>query len=283
MSHVALLIDYENIHWSLKNLYGCGVPLDDLAHGLRAVAAEHGTLCLAYAFADFDHEEFHGLPSQLMKRGIEPQYVLSKLTPEGFRKNAVDIEMSVSAVELIFTRPDITTFVFATGDRDMLNATRKIHHHGRMVHAVASDRAMSADLRRFANRFTSLEELLNIRRPPLDAQDANERTEQTIQDVIWRLDGLEQSRLPFVGLKYFIENHFPEDKETAYRAVNRAIADGLIETYQVPNPYGSFPVTACRLKRSHPVIQSILEARPAAYPYLRAASRPVRAEDTAAR
>lgn len=258
LSHVAVLIDYENIHWSTKNIYGCGIPLDDLTQGLRGVAAEHGTLCLVHAFADFDMEEFHGLPGQLLKRGIEPQYVLSKLTPDGHRKNAVDIEMSVAAVELIFTRPDITTFVFATGDRDMLSAIRRIHNHGRTVHSVASERAMSADLKRFSNRFTSLEELFHLRRPAGENGEVPHAPEPSLEDVIARLEGLEQSRLPFVGLKYFIENHFPDDKESAYRAVNRAIADGLIQTYQVPNPYGSFPVTACRLNRDNPNLQPIL-------------------------
>lgn len=266
LSHVAILIDYENLHWSMKNYYGCSLPLDDLTRGLRGVAAEHGTLCLAYAFADFDTEEFHGLPGQLLKRGIEPQYVLGKLTPDGHRKNAVDIEMSVAAVEMIFTRPDITTFVFATGDRDMLNATRRIHAYGRTVHAVASDRAMSADLKRFANRFTSLEELFHLRRPAARSGDAP-APETTLEDVVTRLEGLEQSRLPFVGLKYFIENHFADDKESAYRAVNQAIADGLIQTYQVPNPYGSFPVTACRINRDHPRLPTLLgqQANPAAW------------------
>lgn len=258
MSRVAILIDYENIYWSVKNFYGYTVPLDHLTRGLRSVAERHGTLCLAHAYADFDTEEFHGLPGQFLKRGIEPQYVLSKLTPDGHRKNAVDIEMSVAAVELIFTRPDITTFIFATGDRDMLNAIRRIHAHGRSVHAVASERAMSADLRQFADWFTSLEELFSVRKPTPDGNELENPAEPTVEEVVMRLEGLEQSRLPFIGLKYFIENHFAEDKDSAYRIINQAIADGLIQTYQVPNPYGNFPVTACRLNREHPVVRPLL-------------------------
>ncbi|MCL6451588.1 MAG: NYN domain-containing protein, partial [Acetobacteraceae bacterium] len=94
---VAILIDYENIHWSLKENYGLVLPLERLIDALRQVGSGIGGVVLTQAYADFDNREFQGLQSELQRRGVETRHVFSKNYVNGTRKNAADVEMSLDA------------------------------------------------------------------------------------------------------------------------------------------------------------------------------------------
>ncbi|MBT9135378.1 MAG: hypothetical protein DDT34_00429 [Firmicutes bacterium] len=72
------------------------------------------------------------------------------------------------------------------------------------------------------------------------------------------VDGLERSCMLFVGLK-LLTNRVLGSLADPQKVVSRAINDGILETYKVPNPVNAdFPTTACRLNREHPFVQEIL-------------------------
>lgn len=248
-----VFMDYENIYWSMKQQYGTSPDLEKLITSLRELGEQKhggGPVCLMQAYADFDHEEFRGLLSDLQRRSVEPRHVFSKNYEDGTRKNAADIEMSLDALELMYNRPDVEVFILVCGDRDMIQVIRKLRARGKLVHVVAVEKTMSKDVMSFVNYFTTIETLLGIVPPAM----------HDMEMMIRRLDSAEYGK-PFVGLKYFLRvlaGSEIVDRKT-YELVNQAISDGVIETYKVPNPKDElFPTTACRLNRSHELVRRVL-------------------------
>lgn len=248
-----IFMDYENIYWSMKQQYGTTPDLDKLISSLREMGEQKhdgGPVCLMQAYADFDHEEFHGLMSDLQRRSVEPRHVFSKNYEDGTRKNAADIEMSLDALEMMYTRPDIEVFILVCGDRDMIQVIRKLRARGKLVHVVAVEKTMSKDVMSFVNYFTTIEALLGILPPAM----------YDMEMMIRRLDTAEYGK-PFVGLKYFLRVLAGSDivDRKTYELVNQAISEGIIETYKVPNPKDElFPTTACRLQREHEMVKRVL-------------------------
>lgn len=254
-----VFLDYENIYWSMKQQYGMAPDVDRLITGLRELGEqkhEGGPVCLMQAYADFDHDEFRGLLSELQRRSVEPRHVFSKNYEDGTRKNAADIEMSLDALDLMYTRSDIEVFILVCGDRDMIQVIRKLRSRGKRVHVVAVEKTMSKDVMSFAHGFTTVESLLGIVSPAL----------YDMEMMIRRLDSAEHGK-PFVGLKYFLRILSGSDivDRKTYELVNQAISEGIVETYKVPNPKDElFPTTACRLTRDHELVRRVLGSKVAA-------------------
>lgn len=72
----------------------------------------------------------------------------------------------------------------------------------------------------------------------------------------WIVDN--ERRYRFYSVKFLREKLFASDP-VAQEALQFAIDEGILETYELPNPNNpSWPVTACRLNRNHPVACEIL-------------------------
>lgn len=71
-----------------------------------------------------------------------------------------------------------------------------------------------------------------------------------------------EGKLPFLSVKFLREKVFGGDP-VAQEALQFALDNGLLETYQQPNPKNpDWPTTACRLNRKHPVVEEVLRETP---------------------
>jgi hypothetical protein len=67
-----------------------------------------------------------------------------------------------------------------------------------------------------------------------------------------------ESKYNFFSIKFLREKVFARDP-VLQEALQFAIDNGVLETYDQPNPKNpAWPTKACRLKRDHPVVQGIL-------------------------
>ena len=67
-----------------------------------------------------------------------------------------------------------------------------------------------------------------------------------------------EPKYPFFSIKFLREKVFARDP-VVQEALQFAIDNGILETYDQPNPKNpAWPTKACRLKRDHPVVQGIL-------------------------
>ena len=132
--NAALLIDFDNVTMGIRS---------DLQTELRNLLSSDiisGKVAVQRAYADWRRYPQYIVP--LSESSIDlifaPAYGSSK-------KNATDIRLAVDAVELVFTRPEIGTYILLSGDSDFSSLVLKLKEYGKYVIGVGI-RESSSDL-----------------------------------------------------------------------------------------------------------------------------------------
>jgi uncharacterized protein (TIGR00288 family) len=132
--NAALLIDFDNVTMGIRS---------DLQTELRNLLSSDivkGKVAVQRAYADWRRYPQYIVP--LSESSIDlifaPAYGSSK-------KNATDIRLAVDAIELVFTRPEIGTFILLSGDSDFSSLVLKLKEYGKYVIGVGI-RESSSDL-----------------------------------------------------------------------------------------------------------------------------------------
>ena len=147
MHYAALFLDFENIYYYLTNNLADGGHSADLilrmVEALRKqLAKENGeSVIVSHAYADFDRANNVEL-SGLYLLGVEPHHVTGT-----DHKNAADMKLCIDAMEMLYTRKEIGTFVVISGDRDYIPVIQHLKKNARMVRAVAFPENVSGDLK----------------------------------------------------------------------------------------------------------------------------------------
>lgn len=132
--NAALLIDFDNVTMGIRS---------DLQTELRNLLSSDiisGKVAVQRAYADWRRYPQYIVP--LAESSIDlifaPAYGSSK-------KNATDIRLAVDAMELVFTRPEIGTYILLSGDSDFSSLVLKLKEYGKYVIGVGI-RESSSDL-----------------------------------------------------------------------------------------------------------------------------------------
>lgn len=144
--HTAVFIDYENIHYYLKNSFKeppeLGSYTSEIVRNLRLkLEGELGLQVIVMnAYADFERVGGGSLGA-LYLMGIMSQNVLGTA-----HKNAADMQMCIDLMQLLYTRSDMSTFVLVAGDRDYIPVVQHLKRLGRRVLVAAFRDTLSGDL-----------------------------------------------------------------------------------------------------------------------------------------
>ena len=132
--NAALLIDFDNVTMGIRS---------DLQSELKNLLSSDiikGKVSVQRAYADWRRYPQYIVP--LAESSIDmimaPAYGSSK-------KNATDIRLAIDALELVFTRPEIGTFILLSGDSDFSSLVIKLKEYGKYVIGVGI-RESSSDL-----------------------------------------------------------------------------------------------------------------------------------------
>jgi hypothetical protein len=132
--NAALLIDFDNVTMGIRS---------DLQSELRNLLGSDivkGKVSVQRAYADWRRYPQYIVP--LSESSIDlifaPAYGSSK-------KNATDIRLAIDALELVFTRPEIGTYILLSGDSDFSSLVIKLKEYGKYVIGVGI-RESSSDL-----------------------------------------------------------------------------------------------------------------------------------------
>jgi len=130
--NAALLIDFDNVTMGMRS---------DLSKDLRKLLDSdiiRGKVTVQRAYADWRRYPQYIVP--LSENSIDlifaPAYGSSK-------KNATDIRMAIDGMELIFTRPEIGTYILLTGDSDFSSLVLKLKEYGKYVIGVGLQESSS--------------------------------------------------------------------------------------------------------------------------------------------
>ncbi|MFB3070286.1 MAG: NYN domain-containing protein [Gemmatimonadales bacterium] len=149
--NAALLIDFDNVTMGIRS---------DLQHQLHELLNSEiikGKVAVQRAYADWRRYPQYIAP--LSEASIDlifaPAFGSNK-------KNATDIRLAIDALELVFTRPEIGTFILLSGDSDFSSLVLKLKEYGKWVIGVGIRESASDLLMQNCDEYYSYNELTGL-------------------------------------------------------------------------------------------------------------------------
>ncbi len=206
---VALLIDWENLKWGLLNAYNQAPNVTSIIDAAEAF----GRLVTARAYADWTHPRLALDAPNLYRVGIEPIYAQGRHHTDGTPlKNSADVRLAVDAVFLCNQLPHIATYVFVTGDGDLIHPVNFIRLNGKRVVVIAVADAISDMLSSAADSVLLYDrDIEPIAKGPTDPATAAPRETKAIQKVLEALPEIVAERpdkYPFTVLGNTLKSRY---------------------------------------------------------------------------
>jgi len=226
--NAALMIDFDNVTMAIRSNLG-----QELRNFLESDIVR-GKVSVQRAYADWRRYPQYIVP--LSEASIDlifaPAYGSSK-------KNATDIRLAIDALELVFTRPEIGTYILLSGDSDFSSLVLKLKEYGKYVIGVGLQESTSDLLVQNCDEYysyTSLSGLTSAAEMETDKHDPWELVEVAVKKMAGRDDVMRSDRLKQVMLE--IDQGFDE-KDYGFSKFNRFLAEassrGLLNLRKIEN------------------------------------------------
>ncbi len=226
--NAALLIDFDNVTMGMKSDLG-----KDLKKLLQSDVIK-GKVTVQRAYADWRRYPQYIVP--LSERSVDlifaPAYGSSK-------KNATDIRMAIDAVELVFTRPEIGTYILLTGDSDFSSCVLKLKEYGKYVIGVGIQESSSDILVQNCDEYYSYNSVVGLKKTTDGDQRSSDPWELVAKaarrmadrDDVMRSDRLKQVMIEIDAT--FDEGSFGFSKFS--RFLSEAASRGLVVLTKLDN------------------------------------------------
>jgi uncharacterized protein (TIGR00288 family) len=198
--HAALLIDFDNVTLGIQK---------DLTKELRTLLNSDiikGKVAVQRAYADWRRYPQYIVP--LSESSIDlifaPAFGSSK-------KNATDIRLAIDAIELVFTRPEIGTFILLSGDSDFSTMVIKLKEYGKYVIGVGIRESASDLLIQNCDEYYSYNDLAGLTKEvdtPSTQRDPWELAAEAVAQMSRNGDVMRSDRLKQVMQQ--IDSNFDE-------------------------------------------------------------------------
>ncbi|HET7250913.1 MAG TPA: NYN domain-containing protein [Gemmatimonadales bacterium] len=232
--NAALLIDFDNVTMGIRS---------DLQTELKRLMQSEiirGKVAVQRAYADWRRYPQYMVP--LAEASID---TIQATAYGSSKKNATDIRLAVDAVELVFTRPEIGTYILLSGDSDFSSLVLKLKEYGKYVIGVGIRESSSDLLVMNCDEYYSYNELAGLTRAS-DVEhvrhDPWELVVEAVKQMTAHNDVMRSDRLKQVMQE--IDPGFDE-KDAGYsrfsKFVQEAAHRGLIATERLDN--GQFEIS----------------------------------------
>ena len=166
--NLCVLIDFENI--------AAGTERENLGRFNTKLVMNHlkekGRILLSRAYGDWGR--FAKFKQSLLIQGISMMELTSY---RGQDKNRADIALVVDAMELVYTRPHIQTFVLMSGDSDFTPLVMKLRELNKRIIGLGTRKATSRLLADSCDEFIFYDNLL--KRSRTEEESTDDATEAT--------------------------------------------------------------------------------------------------------
>ena len=250
--HAALLIDFDNVTMGMRS---------DLSKELKSLLDNDvikGKVSVQRAYADWRRYPQYIVP--LSEASVDlifaPAYGSNK-------KNATDIRMAIDAVELVFIRPEIGTYILLTGDSDFSSLVLKLKEYGKYVIGVGIQESSSDILVQNCDEYysyTSLTGLTKTTELHQAARDPWVLVAEALKKMVARGDVMRSDRLKQVMQELdanFDESGIGFSKFSKFLA--EASSRGLVKLKKLEN--GQYQVGSMRGRGRHTATADSREAR----------------------
>jgi uncharacterized protein (TIGR00288 family) len=226
--NAALLIDFDNVTMGIRS---------DLSKELKTLLNSdviRGKVTVQRAYADWRRYPQYIVP--LSEASIDlifaPAYGSNK-------KNATDFRMAIDGIELVFTRPEIGTYILLTGDSDFSSLVLKLKEYGKYVIGVGIQESSSDILVQNCDEYYSYTSLSGLRKTEEIGKSQSDPwalVERAVEQMGRRGDVMRSDRLKQVILEIdpaFDEKTLGFSKFSKF--LNEATRKGLIQTRRMEN------------------------------------------------
>jgi uncharacterized protein (TIGR00288 family) len=231
--NAALLIDFDNVTMAIRS---------NLAVELRKLLDSdiiRGKVSVQRAYADWRRYPQYVVP--LSEASIDlifaPAYGSTK-------KNSTDIRLAIDALEIVFTRPEIGTFILLSGDSDFSSMVLKLKEYGKYVIGVGLQESASDLLIQNCDEYysyNSLSGLTSFADMERESVGPWELCERALERMVDRGDVMRSDRLKQVLVE--LDPSFDE-KSIGFTKYNKYLSEassrGLITLRKLEN--GQFEV-----------------------------------------
>ncbi|MEJ2336814.1 MAG: NYN domain-containing protein [Gemmatimonadales bacterium] len=230
--NAALLIDFDNVTMAIRS---------NLAAELRKLLDSdiiRGKVSVQRAYADWRRYPQYVVP--LSEASIDlifaPAYGSTK-------KNATDIRLAIDALEIVFTRPEIGTFILLSGDSDFSSMVLKLKEYGKYVIGVGLQESASDLLIQNCDEYysyNSLSGLTSFADMQRESVGPWELCERALERMVDRGDVMRSDRLKQVMVE--LDPSFDEKSIGFTKRGWRAAAQARVErpgSGRVRRPIGS--------------------------------------------
>ncbi|HEX6589849.1 MAG TPA: NYN domain-containing protein, partial [Longimicrobiales bacterium] len=239
--NAALLIDFDNVTMGIRS---------DLTKELKNLLNSdiiRGKVAVQRAYADWRRYPQYIVP--LSEGSVDlifaPAYGSSK-------KNATDIRLAIDALELVFTRPEIGTFILLSGDSDFSSLVLKLKEYGKYVIGVGIKESSSDLLVQNCDEYYSYNAITGLTRAGEEAPSSRMDPWELVQAAVERMaendDVMRSDRLKQVMIE--LDEGFDE-KAIGYSKYNRFLSDaatrGRLKLRKLEN--GQFEVAPAEGRR----------------------------------
>jgi uncharacterized protein (TIGR00288 family) len=231
--NAALLIDFDNVTLGVRS---------DLTKELRTLLNSDiikGKVAVQRAYADWRRYPQYIVP--LSESSIDlifaPAFGSAK-------KNATDIRLAIDAIELVFTRPEIGTFILLSGDSDFSMLVIKLKEYGKYVIGVGIRESASDILIQNCDEYFSYSDLAGLTKEtdlPSAQRDPWELVQEAAKKMAANGDVMRSDRLKQVMQQ--IDPNFDE-KNAGFNRFSKFVSEaghkGLIKVTRLEN--GQFEI-----------------------------------------
>jgi uncharacterized protein (TIGR00288 family) len=274
--HAALLIDFDNVTMGVRS---------DLTKELKALLNSDiikGKVTVQRAYADWRRYPQYVMP--LTERSID---MIWATAVGSTKKNATDIRLAIDAIELVFTRPEIGTFIILSGDSDFSSLVLKLKEYGKYVVGIGIRESASDLLIQNCDEYYSYSELAGLNKEvdtPSVQRDPWDLVREAVQRMVTNGDVMRSDRLKQVMQQ--IDQNFDE-RNAGFNRFSKFVAEaanrGLVTLTKLDN--GQFEVSigagAAPAARPAPMARPTSRGTPRSTPatVAAAAPEPTRSED----
>ncbi len=212
--NAALLIDFDNVTLGIRS---------DLTKELRTLLNSDiikGKVAVQRAYADWRRYPQYIVP--LSESSIDLIFAPAFGTN---KKNATDIRLAVDAIELVFTRPEIGTFILLSGDSDFSSMVIKLKEYGKYVIGVGIRESASDLLIQNCDEYYSYSDLAGLTKEedtPSIQRDPWELVREAAAQMVRNDDVMRSDRLKQVMKQ--IDPNFDE-KNAGYSRFSKFVTD----------------------------------------------------------
>jgi len=226
--NAALLIDFDNVTLGVRS---------EFTKELRTLLNSDiikGKVAVQRAYADWRR-----YPQYIM--GLSESSIDLIFAPAfgSVKKNATDIRLAIDAIELVFTRPEIGTFILLSGDSDFSMLVTKLKEYGKYVIGVGIRESASDMLIQNCDEYFSYSDLAGLTKEPdtpSAQRDPWELVREAAAQMVRNGDVMRSDRLKQVMQQ--IDSNFDERNAGFNRFskfVTEAGGKGLIKVTKLDN------------------------------------------------